>query len=181
MDWKEVGKKIISLGAPLLGTALLGPGVGTGIGALVASAFGSDPEKPEKLLQAITMDPDALVKLKKIELDHHLELEKLVIEREKMRLADIASARQREVDISKSTGSRDVNLYILAWSVILGFFALVGIMMFVDLPTSSSQAVGILFGGLVAGFTGVVQYFFGSSKSSRDKTALMAVTPSRKE
>ena len=60
-----------------------------------------------------------------------------------------------------------------------GFFTLVGLMMFATIPDQSSQAVGILFGGLVAGFTGVVQYFFGSSKSSQDKTRLMAIGSQR--
>jgi hypothetical protein len=40
--------------------------------------------------------------------------------------------------------------------------------------SSPSQVVYLLFGGLVAGFTQVIAYFFGSSKSSSDKTKLLA-------
>lgn len=36
MDWSDVGKKIISVGAPLLGGALGGP-AGAAIGQVVAS------------------------------------------------------------------------------------------------------------------------------------------------
>ena len=173
MDWKELGKKVIGLGAPLLGTALGGP-AGGAVGSILASAFGGDPEKPEELLQKITMDSDAIVKLKELELANKVKLQEFILEGERLHLADVASARQREVETVKATGKRDINLYVLAWTIICGFFTLVGLMMFTTIPDVSTQAVGILFGGLVAGFTGVVQYFFGSSKSSQDKTRLMA-------
>jgi hypothetical protein len=39
---------------------------------------------------------------------------------------------------------------------------------------ATSPAVYMLFGALSAGFGSVMQYFFGSSKGSADKTQLMA-------
>lgn len=125
-----------------------------------------DPEKPEEILQKITMDFDAVVKLKELELAHKVKLQEFILEGERLHLADVASARQREVEAVKATGKRDINLYVLAWTIIIGFFTLVELMMFATIPDQSSQAVGILFGGLVAGFTSLVQYFFGSLKSS---------------
>jgi hypothetical protein len=35
--------------------------------------------------------------------------------------------RQREVETAKATGKRDINLYVLAWTVICCFFTLVGL------------------------------------------------------
>jgi dolichol kinase len=69
-----------------------------------------------------------------------------------------------------------VNLYILAWVVVGGFFLLTGLMMLIpELDGRSNNAmVNIMFGGLVSGFATVLGYFFGSSKGSTDKTQLLA-------
>ena len=42
--------------------------------------------------------------------------------------------------------------------------------MFRQLPQGSNDVVFMLFGALASGFGVVLQYFFGSSKSSSDKT-----------
>ena len=72
------------------------------------------------------------------------------------------------------TGAKEWNLYILAWIVVAGFFALCGILMKYKLPEGSNDVVFMLFGALSTGFGTVLTYFFGSSKSSGDKTKLMA-------
>lgn len=66
MSWSDVGNKVVQF-APLLGTALGGPG-GAAIGALVAKAFGSDAT-PESVLAAVESDPNAAVKLAQVEKD----------------------------------------------------------------------------------------------------------------
>jgi hypothetical protein len=64
--------------APLLGGALSSPG-GVVIGSILASVFGSDSNKPEKLQNIIITDPDAAIKLRQIESEHQLELRKMVL------------------------------------------------------------------------------------------------------
>jgi len=53
------------------------------------------------------------------------------------------------------------------------FFILVGLLMFVVLPEANVGPVNQLFGAMATGFGMVLQYFFGSSKGSADKTAAM--------
>ena len=165
MDWKELGKDIIQGGAPLLGGLLGGPG-GAAAGALVASLFGADPDDPKDIAFKMSADPDAYVKLKEFELKNEVQITG-------MYLQDVQSARDREVEITKATGKRDVNLYVLAWVVVAGFFILTGILMFVNIPEGTSGVANLLFGALVAGFATVLNYFFGSSKGSADKNALL--------
>jgi hypothetical protein len=176
MDWKDVGKAVKKY-APVLGSAVAGPAGGAigGAVSLIASAFGIGDDEPtaDQIYQAIQMDPESAIKLKEIEANHKIELEKLILDRERMHLADRADARAREASIVKATGKKDINLYVLAWSIVFGFFALTFALMYRALPEGSTDAVFMLFGGLVSGFTGVIQYFFGSSKSSADKTALL--------
>ena len=180
MDWKDVAK-VVSTAAPLLGSLLGGPqgaAVGTAI-KLIASALGVGPE-PDEVMEAIKTDPDALVKVKELELKHQEELAKLALEQAKLelkaelaRLADVDSARRREVEVTRATGKRDVNLYVLAWTVVAGFFGLCFALMKVPLPEGSNDVVFMLFGTLATGFGMVLQYFFGSSKSSAEKTKLL--------
>ncbi len=92
------------------------------------------------------------------------------LEEIKLWFADIQGARQREMEIVKATGSKDINLYVLAWAMVAGFFALLGFLLFVPVPADQSGVVFMLFGALSSGFGSVIGYFFGSSKGSSDKT-----------
>jgi len=179
MDWNEVST-VIKKYAPVLGNVVgsFVPGagaIGTGI-ALIASAFGveDDNPSPEQIYNAIQADPEAILKLKQIEIENKTELVKLSIESDKLYLQDVQNARQRQVEHEKVTGKTDVNLYVLAWVIVSGFFGLTALMFFKPVPETSSQAIYMLFGGLISGFTAVIGYFFGSSKGSADKTKILS-------
>lgn len=175
MSWKEVGKYVKKF-APVLGTAVAGPAGGAlgGAVSLLCSAFGIESEdpQPDEVLSAIKFDPEAGLKLRKLELNHKTELRRIALELDRAYLADVQSARSREVELVKATGKRDINLYILAWSVVVGFFLLTGLLMFIQIQVN--EAALLLFGSLASGFGMVLQYFFGSSRSSREKTDLLA-------
>lgn len=174
MDWLDLGKKIASMGLTTLGTVVGGP-AGGAIGAMLGKALLGDKESeitPDKIVKTFG-DPETLIKMRQFEMTHELELQKLVIQTEQLRLADVANARLREVDTTKATGKRDYNLYALAWVLIIGFFSLVALLVFRELPKDSNGVIFMLFGTLATGFGCVIQYFFGSSKSSSDKTQLL--------
>ena len=180
MDWKGLGEQLFKKGLPLLGGLLGGPVGALGAKAavsLVSSALGLSEQDatPDKILERIEADPQALIELKKAEMAHKERLQALLLEEKELELKDVADARARERAIVEATGKKDVNLYILAWTVIGGFFGLCGILTFVAIPQGSSQIVYLLFGGLVVGFSQVLSYFFGSSKGSSDKTKLLAL------
>ncbi len=166
MDWKELGTQIAKTGAPVLGSVIGGP-AGNAIGKLVATLFGADPQDPGDIYAKLSADPDALVKLKELEAKHKERITELY-------LADIQSARSREVAVVGATGKHDYFLYGLATVTVVGFYLLLGLLMKWPIPEGSNNAIMILFGSLATGFGTVLAYFFGSSKSSSDKTRLMA-------
>lgn len=176
MNWKHIGAELISKGLPLLGTVLGGP-AGGAAGALIGSIIGKDGENlsPEDVAGMIS-NPEMVVRLREIESNHALELERIVLQQERQRLGDVADARSRDVENTKATGSRDMNLYLLAWTVVAGFFGLIALLVFQPLPDKSPEAIFMLFGALSSGFGAVMQFFFGSSKSSQEKTRLLATT-----
>jgi len=74
----------------------------------------------------------------------------------------------------EKSGKREWNQYILAWVIVIGFFLLCYFLMKAPLPQGSNEVVFMLFGALAAAFGAIVQYFFGSSKGSAEKTELLA-------
>ena len=195
MDWKDVAGKIAKA-APVLGT-LLAPVTGGasiaagGIISMVGSLFGLTPEEttPDRINQLIEQDPEVLVKFKEFEMKHKERLEELLIEKEKVKieeqkiyLQDTQSARQRQVDSEKVTGKKDTNLYALAWVYIGGYFITMismTVLAFTNtvplsMPDYMIFLLGNLFGTLTTGVIAIIQYFFGSSKGSADKTVTMA-------
>jgi hypothetical protein len=184
MDWKDIAGTVAK-SAPLLGGILGGP-VGGAIGgviSLIGSAFGLTPAEttPDKIKQMMTTDPAAAVKLAEIEANNKVELQKIILEQNRLalqekqaELADTDSARQRERDVVKTTGKVDINLYLLAWTIVLGFFGLTALLMYIKLPVGQTEVIFMLFGGLVSGFSTVLGYFFGSSRGSLMKSQIIA-------
>lgn len=187
-SWQDVAAKVADL-APIAGATLGGPlggGIGIAIKAL-ARVFGiqSPSPQPQEVLQAITGDPQALLKLDAARLAYEQEKMKLEYEeKDKLRddqirelevtLGDIQDARKMKTEGEKSTGKRDTNLYALAWVLIAGFFILVGILLWRPVPQDSSGVIFLLFGTLASAFGAVVGFFFGSSRGSQSKDALLA-------
>jgi len=72
---------------------------------------------------------------------------------------------------------KDLNAYILAWLIILGFFVLTTYLLHLvhtgGQIKDTTGSVFMLLGTVSTAFGIVVQYFFGSTKGSADKTAAM--------
>jgi hypothetical protein len=183
MDWEDVANaaKSIAPGASALCDVLsLIPGVGTiaggaklGIKALTAALGVSEDAKPDQVMAAIQADPQAALKILQAENDYKLEVQRISLEELKAGLADVQGARTRQVEHEKVTGKTDYNLYLLAWTIVVGFFLLMGFLLKIPVPQDQNGVIFMLFGSLATGFGQVLGYFFGSSKSSADKTEQM--------
>jgi len=191
MEWKDVTDTIKQY-APgvtsLLGVASLIPGVGaiTGPAALavgaIAKALGTEPT-PDAIQQAIVTDPNAALKLKQADLDFQLAQQKEDHEHEirerdqqlselKVRLDDVKSARNMKVKETEVTGKRDTEDKFFDWFIILGFFIILGAVMYFKPPESTN--LGMLIGATITAFTSVVHFRRGTSQGSIDKTNLLA-------
>ena len=184
MDWKDVASKIAT-SAPLIGSIFAGPmgGAVGGLISIIAKQFGLKPEEvtPEKIDSLISQNPDTLIKLKELEYQNEQFLQGILLKQDEIHLADVASARMRQVESERATKTRDMNLYILAYLYVCGYFTAVititTLALLNKFPASMPDYIvfllGNLFGGLTAGAGAVVQYFFGSSKGSKEKTDLL--------
>ncbi|MBL1319609.1 MAG: hypothetical protein JKY80_02010 [Mariprofundaceae bacterium] len=93
MQWKDVGK-LVGQYAPLLGDLLPIPYAGVA-GKLIASAF-SVENTPDAIHNAIKSDPDAAIKLAKLELDNKALLQKQMLAAETGRIQSINKTMQDE-------------------------------------------------------------------------------------
>lgn len=66
--------------------------------------------------------------------------------------------------------------FLLAFTTV-GFFFLVGLMCFHEIPESSQNMVAQLIGVIGTAWGAIVAYHFGSSAGSAAKTAIMAAKP----
>lgn len=176
MDWKDIAGKVgewaPAIGAALApatgGTSLL---IGGAMGALT-KALGLSPDaKPEDILNAFNTDPEARLKAQIAENEFLLKKRDQDIEEIKVYLGDVPNARDREVKIIQATGKRDYSQEALGWIITAGFFTVLVMRMFIRIPPDQLENVGMLIGALIVAFTTVVQYKYGSSKGSADKTA----------
>ena len=71
---------------------------------------------------------------------------------------------------------KDLNKYILAWLIVGGFFGMTAYLLFIlstGKEVAESTIISLIVGALIAKFTSVCDYFFGSTQGSADKTASM--------
>lgn len=164
MNWKDVGAAVVGK-VPLIG-GLLGGQVGSQVGNLIAGALGVGKD-PQSVMDALEGNPEAIVTLRQYELNHEVELKRLQLNELSAVLADRSNARDREIHYIQSMGRTDGTMKALAWTICLGFMGIVGLLCFHK--PSTSEPLMILFGALASGFGGIVNYYFGSSRGSREK------------
>ena len=160
--------------------SLLGNGLSLVANAVMAKGQAFVEDKLGVKL-APNMPPEQIAELKIKEMEHEEELLKLKIEENKldlkeldMRLKDVGSARNREVQISTSKDAPLLNKIVtplLALGILFLTFALFGFVMFDDSPVDSSRKDILIYilGVLSAISTQIVSYYFGSSQGSKDK------------
>jgi phosphatidylserine synthase len=63
---------------------------------------------------------------------------------------------------------------ILAVAVFIGFFGILGVLMFSKVPTQSLSSLNVMLGALATIIVQVAAYYFGSSRGSAEKNRTIA-------
>ncbi|MBA4357964.1 MAG: hypothetical protein C0405_09600 [Desulfovibrio sp.] len=162
--------------APAIGAAIGGP-FGALAGAAVNAVFGLGEDATEQA-QAEALKkatPEQLLDLKEADSKFKLDMERLGVDLARIDAADRASARQRETTL------RDWVPAVLAVSVTVGFFGLLGWLMKESPPAGSKDILNIMLGALGAAWGSIVAYYFGSSAgSAKMRETLQTVVTSGK-
>jgi len=70
-------------------------------------------------------------------------------------------------------GFKDWYMYALGALIFGAFFVVLWLLIFNPIPEVNKDVLNIALGALVAKFSDVVAYFYGSSKGSSDKTEML--------
>ena len=151
---------------------------GAGMQKVVDSVLDKGVSHVEEKL-GITLTPDAdgklsdekIASLKEAAMKHEeFMFEQEVKDRGDARAAHLAIATNANVLVIEK-----LIVPILALGIVGIAFALVGILMFVDIPPSQQQIVIYALGFLTSAATQVISFYFGSSQGSKDKADLLAL------
>lgn len=183
-NWKD----IIGAVAPALATALGGPLAGVAVDVLGKAILGKEGSSESDIQEAILqgLSPETMARLEEANLNFKLEIEKLVIEGKRLDyqndreyLLDTQSARQSNSDKEEVFWVGIVVLVmfgVIATALTIGSWALLT----GGLGTVDPATVGLVFGflGTVLGYVAsnaqqVINFWFGTSKGSQQKTDAM--------
>lgn len=155
--------------APTIATALGGPLAGVAVRTLSNALFGHEDASEDQVSEALSnATPDQLAAIKKIDADFKVQMKALDIDLERIAAGDRDSARQMQKE------TKDWTPKALAFFITFGFFgALVWIVVF-GIPQTGTEVILMMLGSLSTSWTGVVQFYFGSSAGSKAKTDALA-------
>jgi roadblock/LC7 domain-containing protein len=116
-SWESIAETVGKY-APLVGTLLGGP-AGATVGAMVASALGTEAT-PSAVSQALQTNPEAAVKLAQIESDERVKLQELATEQAK---SEMAAAVATASDVNKTMQSEAASEHwpTYTWRPAIGF------------------------------------------------------------
>lgn len=188
MDWKTVGQSVAK-SLPILGTVLGGP-AGGAIGTLVASALGVE-DSPEAVNSVIANDPQALVKLRELELNNRVQLQQLFVTAQSNQLNYDLAQYQAEVsdrnsarDLASKT-PRDITRPTIAFLFIVGAIIIIGLIFSGVSESLLRDPTASLTIGTVVGFwfnemKQIMGFYFGTTRDANrqaDEITKFAVNP----
>jgi len=151
--------------APTIATALGGPLAGVAVKTLSNVLFGHEDGTEEQVSAAMAnATPEQLAALKKIDADFKVSMKELDIDLERISAGDRDSARKMQ------TETKDWVPKVLAVVITLGFFGILVWMLVQGMPQTGTEALLMMLGALGTAWTGVVNFYYGSSAGSKAKT-----------
>lgn len=161
-------KGIIAGVAPALATALGGPGVGSAVRLLSQKLLGRDDATAAEVEQAVLgATPEQIESLRRLDQEFILALTAKAAELERIEADDRANARAREI------ATKDHTTAYLAGAITIGFFLLLVLLAFRDIPSSNKDVLMAMVGVLGTAWVGVTTYYFGTSSGSKAKDAVI--------
>ena len=158
MDWLKTI-------APTIATAIAGPFGGMAY-EMIAKQLGIDAKEVQKTLDNGKLTGDQIAAIQQAEIALKARAQELGLDFEKVAAADRDSARDMQ------TSTKSIVPPLLAGAVTVGFFSIM-VLMFFNKIDSTNPAILMMLGSLGTAWTGIIQFFFGSSAGSQAKTDLL--------
>jgi hypothetical protein len=155
--------------APTIATALGGPLAGIAVKTISNVLLGHENGSEDDVKAAMAVaTPDQLAALKRIDADFRVHMKELDIDLERIAAGDRDSARKLQSE------TKDWVPKLLAVVITIGFFGILVWMLFHGMPQTGTEALLMMLGALGTAWTGVMNFYFGSSAGSKAKTDVLA-------
>lgn len=179
MNWSDIAR-VVGVAAPTVGTLLGGP-AGAAVGALIASALGTN-NSPEAVNAALVSNPDAIVKVQELQTNAKVELQRLAVSAEQNRLsaeaaqyaaevADRDSARKLAASQPKDLIRPTITLVMLGGTVAIIAAVFFGWNKDIITDPVASLTVGTVMGFWFGELKQVMGFWFGMTKESQRQNA----------
>jgi len=184
MNLSDIGNFIAKY-APTLGMALTSPaGAAVAIANVVADAFSGSVDSPKELIKKMQADPDMQAKLLQLQQDYDIKCKQIIADMQSEQLIhdeELYKADVQDRDSARKANSgnqennkRDFMPPIIAVLVVIGFYAAIAAIMIVNSNEADRDILYMMLGVLGTAFISIINYYFGSSAGSRDKTISLA-------
>lgn len=165
MNWQDILKTV----APTVASALLGPMGGIAVAA-IGSAIGIDAPTQDKIAKAFTagqLTPEALEKIKLLELDYQNQEKERGFKYAELAFKDVDSARQMQIATHSKMPA------VLTVMVTVGFFGILSLLFFHP-ELKGNEIVMVMAGQLSAVWAGCIAFYTGTTYGSASKNAMLA-------
>lgn len=155
--------------APTIATALGGPLAGVAVRTLSNALLGHENGSEAEVKQALeAASPEQLAQIKQIDADFKVRMKELDIDLERIAAGDRDSARKMQA------ATQDWVPRTLALLITVGFFGILVWMLMKGMPQTGTEALLMMLGALGTAWTGVVNFYYGSSAGSKQKNDMLA-------
>ncbi len=175
-NWKEIVRNI----APALGSAHAGPMASTATHFIAQQFLGKADATEDEIEQAIvSASPEQLSKLKNIDEQFKEQMKQLNINTYELEYRDMESARKL----------LEINVWpqiVLSAVFICGYFVVLALLLTNEesLPSNNSALLGVfttILGVLTAAVPQILNFWFGSSLGSKEKTRSMHIASNNRQ
>ena len=160
--------------APTVASALLGPLGGIAITGL-GKILGLDSATTSDITKMVTegkVSPEQLAEIKKMELQFQNDEKERGFRYAEIEFQNTQSAREMQISTQSSTPT------VMSYLITLGFFGILTYML--SDAYVSSEPLLVMLGSLGTAWVAVVNFWFGSSHGSMQKSEILANTEKRR-
>lgn len=175
MNWGDIAG-VVGKAAPILGGILGGP-AGAAVGGLISTALGT-AATPDAVSEAILRDPNAALKLKELETNSKVELQKLAVTAEQNRIqaaaaqfaaeaADRDSARRLAAQQPQDWVRPTITVLLLAGAIAIVWFVFSGMAEGLLRDATASLTVGTVIGYWFNELKQTLAFWFGTTGAAQ--------------
>jgi hypothetical protein len=152
---------VVKVASPLLASLFGTPVAGLAV-SLLANCFGVGKDKVNDLANIILADPEHILKIKQLEIDHAESLAKIASSDYSTEVSDRINAR------SNAQLYKDF-LRHMAYVVTLGFFLALGLLFLpININANARELLFMLVGMLASKWQTIIDFFYGSTHAQNN-------------